>query len=394
MIVNGDCLEILPTLEASSVDTIITDPPYGLEFMGKDWDKGVPGEAYWRECLRVAKPGALLLAFGGTRTFHRLACAIEDAGWELRDTMMWLYGSGFPKSLDISKAIDKEAGAERADLGTSPNWRESKRDREKDGRMEVRGENAGRLTAPATEAAKTWDGYGTALKPAWEPIVVAMKPCEGTFAQNAQAWGVAGFHIDGGRIGTEDDLSGGVMSGSTAEAWDRPYKHDGETKERVRAEWTQPPGRFPANLLLDEEAAAALDEQSGTLTTGAKKAGTMRAAQDEPGSVCYGTYGGPAFTKDEPMNSGGGSRFFYTAKASSKDRVEGNTHPTVKPLALMRYLCRITRPPHGGTVLDPFMGSGSTLLAAQEEGRKAIGIELDHRWCQVAKKRTSQQTLF
>jgi hypothetical protein len=175
-LITDDCLNALPTIEESSIDACVTDPPYGLNMMGKNWDYGVPGVAYWKEVLRVLKPGAPLLAFGGTRTHHRLMTAIEDAGFELKDCCVWLYGSGFPKSLNISKAIDKAAGVEREVIGTSPNWRESKRDREKFGSMEVRGENAGLITAPATAEAKLWDGWGSALKPAYEPVILCRKP--------------------------------------------------------------------------------------------------------------------------------------------------------------------------------------------------------------------------
>lgn len=172
----GDCLDEMPTLAASSADSCACDPPYGLSFMGKAWDHGVPGVPYWKQVFRVLKPGAHLVAFGGTRTYHRMACAIEDAGFEIRDCIQWLYGSGFPKSLDVSKAIDKAAGAEREVVGVSPNWRDSKRDREINGSMEVRGENAGLITECATDASRQWSGYGTALKPACEPIVLARKP--------------------------------------------------------------------------------------------------------------------------------------------------------------------------------------------------------------------------
>lgn len=203
-IYHGDCREVLPTLEENSIDTVITDPPYGLSFMGNDWDHGVPGCEFWKHVLRVCRPGAFLLAFGGTRTYHRLACAIEDAEWEIRDCMMWLYGSGFPKSMNISKAIDAKAGTVReiisqgkpvkrmipgADQDETGSWIKN------NGRTFVPTE-----TIPSTDSAKLWNGWGTALKPAWEPIIVAMKPLDGTFAQNAISHGVAGLNIDGGRI--------------------------------------------------------------------------------------------------------------------------------------------------------------------------------------------------
>ena len=203
-----DCLELMKALPADSVDAIVTDPPYGLEFMGKDWDHGIPGAHFWQAALRVAKPGAHLLAFGGTRTFHRLACAMEDAGWEMRDTIGWIYGSGFPKSLDVSKAIDKAAGAEREVVGVNPTYR----------KMQEEGANYNlqrnpNITAPATEAAKQWAGWGTALKPAWEPVIVARKPLIGTVAENVQRYGTGAVNVDGCRVGTEKSGWGGARPG-------------------------------------------------------------------------------------------------------------------------------------------------------------------------------------
>jgi hypothetical protein len=200
-ILQGDSLQLMPTLAADSIDSVITDPPYGLSFMGKNWDKGIPGEAFWREALRVAKPGAHLLAFGGTRTYHRLACAIEDAGWEIRDCVMWVYGSGFPKSHDVSKAIDKAAGAEREVVGER-----QQRGKPKEYANQFQ-KNTSRhsvelITRPATDAARQWSGWGTALKPAWEPIIVARKPLIGTVAQNVLAHGTGGINVDGSRVGT------------------------------------------------------------------------------------------------------------------------------------------------------------------------------------------------
>jgi len=332
----GDCREVMASMAASSVDAIVTDPPYGLSFMGKGWDHGVPGVEFWAEALRVAKPGAHLLAFGGTRTYHRLACAVEDAGWEIRDCVMWVYGSGFPKSLDVSKAIDKAAGAEREVVGTSPNWRESKRDRERFGSMEVRGENAGLITAPATPEAQQWSGWGTALKPAWEPIILARKPFKGTVAANVLEHCTGAINVDGCRIGmmTQEEIarSGRSTTGMFAKGgldWSRSGK--------------EPQGRWPANFIHDgsEEATAPMGEAA---------------------------------------------RYFYCAKASKADRGEGNSHPTVKPTELMRYLCRLVTPP-GGVVLDPFMGSGSTGKAASLESFRFIGIEREAEYAEIARHR-------
>lgn len=337
----GDCLEVMKTFPADVVDTVITDPPYGLEFMGKDWDKGVPGTPYWSEMLRIAKPGALLLSFGGTRTYHRMACAIEDAGWGIRDCMMWLYGSGFPKSLDISKAIDKAKGADRPIIGQHKQSIPQISPRENFGqRFGDEGNNA-YITAPATDLAKEWNGWGTALKPAWEPIIVAMKPLDGTFAENAEKWGVAGINVEAGRIGTNDNLDGGCHSPNVSP---RAMAPGGAQRNVVAGPYRQPTGRWPANLLLEE--------------------GVTDAEW---------------------------SRFFYTAKASKRERGEGNNHPTVKPIALMEYLCKLTKTPTGGLVLDPFSGSGTTAIACMRTGRDYIGIEKEASYLQIAENRIREE---
>jgi site-specific DNA-methyltransferase (adenine-specific) len=396
----------LAQLEAETVDAVVTDPPYGLGFMGKGWDHGVPGVEFWAAARRVAKPGAHLVAFGGTRTHHRLMCAMEDAGWEIRDVLMWLYGSGFPKSLDVSKAIDKAVGAEPLDLGASPNWRESKRDREKNGSMEVRGENAGRLTAPVTDAAKQWDGWGTALKPAWEPIILARKPLVGTVAANVQAHGTGALNIDGCRITPESLRPARVKIGGASNG----IYGDGLNNSRAVADTAL--GRWPANLVLDEDAAAQLDEQAPETGAFAKVRGTEPS---RPAKNTYGEYarGGGSFPDDGLK---GASRFFYCAKASRAERESGvsgdespmlwsagtqnpgsfqspnthraskNHHPTVKPVALMRWLCRLVAAP-GGLVLDPFMGSGSTGVAAVLEGFGFLGIEKEAEYVVIADQR-------
>ncbi len=344
---NGDCREVLRTLDENCVDTVITDPPYGLEFMGKGWDKGVPGEDFWREILRVAKPGAMLLAFGGTRTYHRLAVAIEDSGWVLRDCLMWLYGTGFPKSHNISKGIDKAAGAKRVETGrvlsVTGNRKTGSNAMAQSGLGAVDvGPQKHMETLPSTPEALEWNGWGTALKPAWEPIILAMKPLDGTYASNALEHGVAGLNIEASRIPLEGEApptgSGKGSKNSKFEQVRRSKGNDGNE--------TPAAGRWPANVLFDEAAAEELGQPS---------------------------------------------RFFYCAKAGKKDRGEGNDHPTVKPQSLMRWLARLTSTPEGGLVLDPFMGSGSTGVAAVAEGRDFCGIELDEHYIEIAASRLAEK---
>lgn len=381
---HGDCLDVMVGMEATSIDTIITDPPYGLKFMGKDWDHGIPGVRFWREALRVAKSGAMLLAFGGTRTHHRLMVAIEDAGWEIRDCLMWLYGQGFPKSHNISKAIDKAAGAEREVVGKNRSAQFVERDYDYNGA--ARGSGYGNkqkwgfgctITAPFTPDAQLWDGWGTALKPAWEPIILAMKPNDGTFANNAIAHGVAGIWVDGGGIGTEI-ISNPAGSLGVNGIYGQMQRNDSETVSQ---------GRFPANLILDEEAAAMLDEQSGERSVG----GTARLGkQHQAGHAFFGNCE-PGYRTFLPNDTGGASRFFYCAKASRSERtcngeVE-NRHPTVKPLSLMRYLTKLTKTPTGGTVLDMFAGSGTTPCACIFEERDCIAIEKERASFEIMKHR-------
>jgi DNA modification methylase len=350
---HGDCREVLRDYPDNHFDSIVSDPPYGLTFMGKGWDRGVPNEEFWQEAFRVAKPGAYLLTFGGTRTFHRLTCAIEDAGWEVRDCLMWLYGSGFPKSHDVSKAIDKAAGAERPVVGKSP-WSQPAKSGHHAGLtanniVETEGRYTPDVTAPATEAAKQWEGWGTALKPAWEPIVLARKPLEGTVAATVLKYGTGALNIDGCRVAhteTFGDLpnrgGGRVFNEKTFAESGFDYKDGGPNKEAL--EKLKSLGRFPANVITDgsDEVVAGFPNEEG--------------------------------------------RFFYCAKASSADRDDGNTHPTVKPTDLMRYLCRLVTQPNG-LVLDPFMGSGSTGKAALLEGFQFVGIDLEPAYVEIAKAR-------
>jgi len=401
-IVCGDSLKVLPTWPENCIDTIITDPPYGLKFMGKAWDHGVLGVPFWVEALRVAKPGAIMLAFGGTRTHHRLMCAIEDAGWKIHDCLMWLYGQGFPKSLDISKAIDKAKGAKREVVRETVSGgykRLMVANKEQGFRPEDYYPAGNKFTSDdaITDLAKLWHGWGTALKPAWEPIILAMKPCEGTYAQDAEKWGVAGLNVDGGRIPTA------LSDAKAMERCNTPYsgrmyasKSPIGTFARSGSSGAMDTsqGRWPANVILDEEAAAMLDEQSGEL--GLSKGGYRGSGQRK-------NWGMRTDSTKQPIgfgDSGGASRFFYCAKASRAERNAGlegetNAHPTVKPLKLMEYLCKLTATPTGGVVLDMFAGSGSTGVAAQNTGRPFIGIELDEHHCDIARRRIAHaETLF
>lgn len=443
----GNCLDVMAAMEPDSVDTIITDPPYALTpgnnakggFMGKDWDSVIPGVPYWTAALRVAKPGATLLAFGGTRTHHRLWCAIEDAGWEIRDCLMWLYGSGFPKAADISKMIDKAAGAEREilDIKTRPDgtqrpnmsqWKYGNANAYGDGKgLYLDGnalEKANLLSVPATDAAKLWDGWKSALKPAWEPICLAMKPLDSTYAQNALKHGVAGLNIDGALISvTPEDARHTARPNIYGKEY-KPYsEYDGATKLLRGAknifDNDISKGRYPSNLLLDEESARMLDEQSGiSVSRKARKGGTS------PNPMSWGESRNDGNEISGHTDSGGASRFFYTAKASRAERNFGcdglskqflatmgkgigkrehdpnetrayvqNNHPTVKPLALIKYLCTLTATPTGGIVLDPFAGSGTTLLAAKETGRRFVGIDISEEYCEIAKCRLIQGVL-
>lgn len=367
-IIHGDALEVLKGMEANSVDAVVTDPPYGLVgasrgsssqpgdlatpygrsgpskkrggFMGKEWDASIPGAEYWSEALRIAKPGAYILAFGGTRTFHRLAVAIEDAGWEIRDTLMWVYGSGFPKSRNVCLDMDKMDGhGNRGHRIAVANRHHP------DGTLEPNGEHLPAYE-PKTDAAKQWAGWGTALKPAWEPIIMARKPMVGTVAANVLEHGTGALNIDVCRVPVDPEADASQLrtmqrsQRSNGDGWGMSTV-SGDTPQVVRAD-----GRWPANLIHDGD-----EEVTGLL--------------------------------------GDAARFFYCAKASKSDRGTGNNHPTVKPTELMRYLVRLVTQP-GGTVLDPFTGSGSTGKAAVLEGFKFIGIEREAEYVAIAEARIAE----
>lgn len=484
-ILTGDCVAVLATLPAASQDACVTDPPYGLEFMGKEWDSfGARGEnwpsgmahkvpdntprftrmpvqarvafqdfsaAWAREVFRVLKPGAHLLAFGGTRTYHRLVCAIEDAGFEIRDQLAWIFGSGFPKSLNVSKAIDDAAGATREVVGYDVSRARPNRTGMVMGETPYdRSDNGATQTVPATDSAKQWEGWGTALKPAYEPIVLARKPLVGTVASNILQHGTGALNIDGCRIGTDST----IRANNAAVEEYGTVRHGASSFNKAGTHGSDF-GRWPANLVHDgsEDVLAAFPDAPGQggIVTGLEPSDKMRNV--------FGLYGDrePAIPRGDV---GSAARFFYCAKASRAERDFGcaalpertaattvgrdpesagaknpragagrgagasiercrkcgcdggggrrvssclngephefeavavlggvrNTHPTVKPVALMRWLVRLVTPP-GGTVIDPFLGSGTTGMAAAYEGFNFIGIEREADYIPIAQAR-------
>jgi site-specific DNA-methyltransferase (adenine-specific) len=369
----------MATLPDASVDAVVCDPPYELGFMGKSWDAS--GIAYdlevWRQALRVLKPGGHLLAFSGSRTYHRMACAIEDAGFEIRDQIMWVYGSGFPKSLDVSKAIDRAAGAEREVVGIDEAWVKRTGMSAGEGTAtfttstfgSASGANAGKITNPATHAARQWSGWGTALKPAHEPICMARKPLQGTVAANVLRHGTGAINVDGCRVGTE----GGGTNCTNRDDRGKCLGHGGAWNT------THGPnnrgGRWPANFIHDgsEEATAGLGEAARFFYT-------PKAGREDREEGC----------DDFPLAV---ARSNLNTKNGVGERLDGapspiraNIHPTVKPTDLMRYLVRMVTP-LGGTVLDPFTGSGSTGRAAMLEGAQFLGCELSPEYAEIARAR-------
>lgn len=367
-IICGDSLQVLCTIADASIDCCVTDPPYELGFMGKSWDS--TGIAYnvdlWREVLRVLKPGAHLLSFGGTRTYHRMACAIEDAGFEIRDQMQWLYGQGFPKSLNIGKAIDALQGTAREVVGRKDVGHDITSGGFRDAKVE-------RKIMDVTKGASAWEGWGTALKPASEPICVARKPIsEKTIAKNVLTHGTGALNIDACRIGFEEITTHAKRKGDSLTSVGTAEGYNG-------CEESAHQGRFPSNVLLDEEAAEMLDEQSGSLKSGALRGGGLRTTSNS-----LNTFPGEKLWRG-PASEGGASRFFYVAKPSPSERRD-NEHPTVKPIKLMEQLVRLICPP-GGIVLDPFAGSGTTLVAAQGLGFGFVGIELSPEYTAIIERR-------
>ena len=422
-LINADCIEAMKAMPDNSVDSIVTDPPYELGFMGKSWDAS--GIAFnvevWREALRVIKPGGHLIAFSGSRTYHRMAVAIEDAGFEIRDQIMWVYGSGFPKSHNISKGLDKAAGtlkvigkgkAGKTALGQSSGYNHTNNPHEFD------------ITEPNSDAAKQWDGWGTALKPAHEPMVLARKPLIGTVANNVLTHGTGGLNIDGSRVVAEGENFDNLKSRPIGKLNTRRNDEtDGEFDARVNESPEQLAalaklkelGRWPANFIHDgsDEVVALFP------TTSPSPKGLITQGGKAGGGYDVGSSDGTRDTKFQGHgDSGSAARFFYCAKASKRDRNEGldgfeakrdhdgradggvggdnprnrtnnaklNHHPTVKPTTLMQYLVRLVTP-HNGIVLDPFMGSGSTGKACAYEGFDFIGIDQSAEYVAIAQAR-------
>ena len=387
--VNADCLDVMKRMSDNSVDAIVTDPPYGISFMSKGFDtfkkEGMTdNQAFqadmtplFKEMLRIAKPGAHLLAFGGTRTYHRLTCAIEDAGWEVRDCLGWIYSSGMPKSMDISKAIDKKLGAQRA-VRAAVGDHEGTIDFGMKNRCPKCGKpffSANPCTCPRedlvpiTEEAKKWSGWGTCLKPAFEPIVLARKPIEGTVADNVLKWGVGGLNIDECRV--ESDKPVVIHSPRKETIYDSGHKDLGT--------WMENRGRFPANLIHDGS-----DEVLEVFPDNVK-GGTWNRTK---GARPFNNNGKPTdyTSAGSDTSIGSAARFFYCPKASKKEKGKENQHPTVKPIELMKYLVKLVAP-KGSLVLDPFMGSGTTGVAAIDIGRRFLGIEKEPEYFKIAENR-------
>lgn len=385
----GDCLELMSDIPDNSIDSIVTDAPYGISFMGKQWDNSVPTVSIWKECLRILKPGGYLLCFAGTRTHHRMTCNIEDAGFEIKDMIAWLYGSGLPKGMNISKQIDKIQGVKPTSTGKTKRTtsRKARSNGELVGAVSVEELKHVEITTPTSDEAKQWDGWNTALKPALEPITVARKPHKGTtIANNVLTYGVGGMNIDACRVMAGDDYhtlnvvqggnkrSGGIMSDS------------GEKRNSI---FLPKSGRFPANLVHDGSDCVV---NSFPLNAGAK----AKVKGTEKSSTHNNVYGSRNRTPGTFYDDqGDASRFFYCAKSSPKERNHGiphgekNTHVTVKPITLMQWLITLVTPA-GGTTFDPFMGSGSSGVAAILSGFNFIGCELDKESFKTSKSRINQ----
>ena len=413
-LLHGNNIDHLKTLEDNSIDSLVTDPPYLINFMGKDWDKEnspAGDEDFWKEVLRVMKPGAHGVVFGHSRQHHRVMTALEDAGFEIRDCLMWLYAVGFPKSHNIGKAIEKLSGevkviGKKKGAGTTGSSYISNKE-------EYAGGDKGvfKKEYDEIEITNNWEGWGTALKPAYEPIILVRKPFEKKLnvATNVLKHGTGGLNIDASRIGTDK-----VMTNGKGNKFVDNLPHGQRTGEAVKGVFIENEGRFPANVLLDEVSAELLDEQAPAVGNAFKK---KRTKDTSGGSGDSWTNGGKKAGEDNGIYDGlsGASRFFYCAKVSKKERNAGlddfeekkvsrmnagglsndpkwgptqrkNTHPTIKPIALMSYLVKLITPP-GGLVLDPFMGSGSTGCACVQNGFDFIGMEMEEEYVAISEAR-------
>jgi len=384
----GDCFNLLPDLPAESVHACVTDPPYGLAFMGRDWDDFEPREyQQWceewaREVKRVLKPGGHLLAFSGNRTHHRLFTGVEDAGFEIRDTLTWHYGSGFPKAHDISKAIDRRADAEREVVAEREKLQSSDSDMNRTYGDAPDREGIQEITEPATDAAKEWDGWKTGLKPATEFVVMARKPFDGATVDCVQEHGTGALNIDETRIPTDDSLDGGATSDT-----ERPTQYGDATgvfEAGSNGGVETADARYPANVVFDETAAERLDRENEHSISSPRVINEHHESGDRMGR------GDMPPRESYHNDSGGPSRYFYTSKATRAERTLNgkidNAHPTVKPADLMEWLVTLVTA-EGQIVLDPFTGSGTTCRAAKDKGRRFIGIEQQSKWADVARVR-------
>jgi len=444
---SGNMLEVLDTMNENSIGAIVTDPPYELGFMGKSWDSS--GIAFqketWEKCLRVLKPGGYLLAFGGSRTFHRIACAIEDAGFEIRDTIMYLYGTGFPKSMNIGLAVDKKNGVDSPIVGQREDILKKQAKDIREGHRKILDSfNAGanernngfvNVTADIKQAQNRYRGWGTQLKPSYEPVIVARKPCEGSCVDNVIKYGVGGINIDECRIGYESGgtaasnpllrLKNNYRTPQTSKIENNSFDYvDERTGFSTSKNEINESGRFPSNVILSYD-----DETYDEVCGGFPDSDGCKPHKIYSNTEKYDGYGSITKKSGEMVgysdSGGSASRYFYCAKASSKDRDEGldyfekktsgelterkdgsagisafagsrcpksNFHPTVKPVDLMQYLVRLVTP-KGETVLDPFMGSGSTGKAVMFENRerdanyKFIGVELTEEYLPICEAR-------
>ena len=378
LLLNGDCIEEMQKMidEGVQVDSVVTDPPYELGFMGKSWDS--TGIAFqketWELAYQLLKPGGHLLAFSSSRTYHRMAVAIEDAGFEIRDQLMWIYGSGFPKSYNIGKGVDKKLGNEREVVGKGKAGAAFHYGAVGDGGFGNTFDGNGTASSEweTTQGKSEWEGWGTALKPAHEPIVMARKPLEGTVADNVLKHGTGGINIDGCRIQTDEKLNIGSNNRENGVV-NFGMKDDKDSQKQNEL------GRFPANVMHD----GSEEVVSGFPNTKSTK-GNPRTASIKNQTRLNNSE--EVFVNCEYDDEGSAARFFYCPKVSKSERGEDNTHPTVKPQELMKYLCRLVTP-KDGTVLDPFMGSGSTGMAAKDEGFDFIGIEQEKEYFEIADSR-------